>query len=254
MLFIISLRNLIARSSLPSLSLLSYLPSLSPSSLPPLSLPALLSLLHQSFSPAVVVLCSECAVDWLKHAFITKFNHIRPGVYGRFVDVLCKDLVTGAGSGGGRRTHEGEVRLALPLSLTGSPRLKDLLLMSPSLPLPSPFLPLAPLAALRRPVSPRLAPARVRRPPARVPRRARHQPGVRDARRRERRRRVRGAERERVERRRRGEGSERGRGRGPMGEGGERGCRCARCRCRLDVVRPSLSSFLPSLQASEHST
>ncbi|KPV72068.1 uncharacterized protein RHOBADRAFT_4739, partial [Rhodotorula graminis WP1] len=108
MLFIISLRNLIARSSLPSLSLLSYLPSLSPSSLPPLSLPALLSLLHQSFSPAVVVLCSECAVDWLKHAFITKFNHIRPGVYGRFVDVLCKDLVTGAGSGGGRRTHEGE--------------------------------------------------------------------------------------------------------------------------------------------------
>jgi len=122
MLFIISLRNLIARSSLPSLSLLSYLPSLPPSSLPPLSFPALLSLLHQSFSPAVVVLCSECAVDWLKHAFITKFNHIRPGVYGRFVDVLCKDLVTGAGNGGGRRTHEGEVRLALPLWLTTFPR------------------------------------------------------------------------------------------------------------------------------------
>ncbi|TNY24078.1 eukaryotic membrane protein family-domain-containing protein [Rhodotorula diobovata] len=105
MLFIISLRNLIARSSLPSLSLslTSYLPSSTS-----LSLPALLSLLHQSFSPAVVVLSSECAVDWLKHAFITKFNHIRPGVYGRFVDVLCKDLVTGAAGRGGRRSHEGE--------------------------------------------------------------------------------------------------------------------------------------------------
>ncbi|BGP51391.1 hypothetical protein JCM10450v2_007333 [Rhodotorula kratochvilovae] len=92
MLFIISLRNLIARSSsFPSLSLLSYLPSSSS-----LSPGALLPLLHQTFSPAVVVLCSECAVDWLKHAFITKFNHIRPGVYGRFVDVLCKDLVAGA--------------------------------------------------------------------------------------------------------------------------------------------------------------
>ena len=33
-------------------------------------------------------------VDWLKHAFITKFNHIRPQVYGRFIDVLCKDLVS----------------------------------------------------------------------------------------------------------------------------------------------------------------
>ena len=42
-----------------------------------------------------MVLLSECAVDWLKHAFITKFNHIRPKVYGRFIDVLCKDLVGG---------------------------------------------------------------------------------------------------------------------------------------------------------------
>ncbi|GAA6053778.1 hypothetical protein JCM3770_005112 [Rhodotorula araucariae] len=101
MLFIISLRNLIARSSsFPSLSLLStYLPSSSS-----LTLGAVLPLLHQTFSPAVVVLCSECAVDWLKHAFITKFNHIRPGVYGRFVDVLCKDLVAGASSA--RRASE----------------------------------------------------------------------------------------------------------------------------------------------------
>ncbi|KAJ9117019.1 hypothetical protein QFC22_004677 [Naganishia vaughanmartiniae] len=33
------------------------------------------------------------AVDWLKHAFITKFNHIRSSVYDRYLDVLCKDVV-----------------------------------------------------------------------------------------------------------------------------------------------------------------
>jgi len=35
---------------------------------------------------------SEMLVDWLKHAFITKFNHIRPTVYERYIDVLCRDL------------------------------------------------------------------------------------------------------------------------------------------------------------------
>ncbi|KAF9217953.1 hypothetical protein BGZ59_006999 [Podila verticillata] len=34
--------------------------------------------------------------DWLKHAFITKFNQIRPSVYGRFVDILSRDLVVGS--------------------------------------------------------------------------------------------------------------------------------------------------------------
>ncbi|KAI8443717.1 eukaryotic membrane protein family-domain-containing protein [Phakopsora pachyrhizi] len=45
------------------------------------------------FLPVLIVILSEVLVDWLKHAFITKFNHIRPSVYGRFIDVLCKDLV-----------------------------------------------------------------------------------------------------------------------------------------------------------------
>lgn len=35
-------------------------------------------------------------VDWLKHAFITKFNHIRPSVYERYIDVLCRDLASGS--------------------------------------------------------------------------------------------------------------------------------------------------------------
>lgn len=37
---------------------------------------------------------SEMLVDWLKHAFITKFNHIRPSVYERYIDVLCRDLAS----------------------------------------------------------------------------------------------------------------------------------------------------------------
>ena len=42
----------------------------------------------------LTVMLSETLVDWLKHAFITKFNHIRPSVYQRYVDVLCRDLAS----------------------------------------------------------------------------------------------------------------------------------------------------------------
>jgi hypothetical protein len=42
---------------------------------------------------------SEMLVDWLKHAFITKFNHIRPSVYERYIDVLCRDLSSGSAVG-----------------------------------------------------------------------------------------------------------------------------------------------------------
>lgn len=70
-----------------------------------------LSLLETSFAPVAIVLLSECLVDWLKHAFITKFNHIRPAVYGRFMDVLCRDLVVAgpatsqANGGRSKRRH-----------------------------------------------------------------------------------------------------------------------------------------------------
>jgi hypothetical protein len=43
--------------------------------------------------PFVMVLGSELLVDWCKHAFVTKFNHVRPSIYGRFMDVLCLDFV-----------------------------------------------------------------------------------------------------------------------------------------------------------------
>ena len=56
--------------------------------------------------PVATVLLSEVAVDWLKHAFITKFNHIRPSVYQRYMDVLCLDLASGSAMGRhGMRKH-----------------------------------------------------------------------------------------------------------------------------------------------------
>lgn len=41
--------------------------------------------------PMSVVVGSEVLVDWLKHAYIAKFNNIRPRVYRKFLDVLAYD-------------------------------------------------------------------------------------------------------------------------------------------------------------------
>lgn len=49
-----------------------------------------------TIQPIASVLLSEVFVDWLKHAFITKFNHIRPSVYERYTDILCRDLAVGS--------------------------------------------------------------------------------------------------------------------------------------------------------------
>ncbi|KAG5294413.1 DUF747 domain-containing protein [Histoplasma ohiense] len=46
--------------------------------------------------PFLVVLGSEMLVDWLKHAYINKFNNTRPAMYGRFLDILAKDYYTNA--------------------------------------------------------------------------------------------------------------------------------------------------------------
>ncbi|KAF8514240.1 eukaryotic membrane protein family-domain-containing protein [Hysterangium stoloniferum] len=64
------------------------------------------SIVWRIFSPVMTVLMSEYLVDWLKHAFITKFNHIRPSVYERYTDVLCRDLTSGSAVGRrGARKH-----------------------------------------------------------------------------------------------------------------------------------------------------
>ena len=41
--------------------------------------------------PFFLVLGSEMLVDWLKHAYITKFNNTKPAIYARFLDVSAKD-------------------------------------------------------------------------------------------------------------------------------------------------------------------
>lgn len=42
--------------------------------------------------PVGWVFFSELAVDWLKHSFITKFNHIGPEVYEKYMDTLSQDF------------------------------------------------------------------------------------------------------------------------------------------------------------------
>ncbi|KAJ3188796.1 hypothetical protein HDU85_004510 [Gaertneriomyces sp. JEL0708] len=80
-------------------SILAYitaLPSL-PSLASFLSTPAY-KLVETLATPIIVVFGTEVLVDWLKHAFICKFNGIRSAVYVRFGESLGRDLVDGIGS------------------------------------------------------------------------------------------------------------------------------------------------------------
>ncbi|KAM6532696.1 hypothetical protein FALCPG4_005747 [Fusarium falciforme] len=47
-------------------------------------------------SPFLIVIGSEMLVDTVKHAYVTKFNNIKPGFYSRILDILCKDYYTNA--------------------------------------------------------------------------------------------------------------------------------------------------------------
>ncbi|KAM7189920.1 putative eukaryotic membrane protein [Naviculisporaceae sp. PSN 640] len=47
-------------------------------------------------SPFVVVIGSEMIVDYVKHAYVNKFNNIKPTFYSRILDILCKDYYTNA--------------------------------------------------------------------------------------------------------------------------------------------------------------
>ena|SRR5712671_5356467 len=66
----------------------------------------LLNVVHLSLlQPVLTVMLLETLVDWLKHAFITKFNHIRPSVYERYKDVLCRDLASGSRLGARKHSY-----------------------------------------------------------------------------------------------------------------------------------------------------
>jgi len=60
------------------------------------SLTAYAPTMSHIFGPFLLVLGSEMLVDWLKHAYINKFNNTRPTIYGRFLDVLAKDYYSNA--------------------------------------------------------------------------------------------------------------------------------------------------------------
>ena len=45
-------------------------------------------------SQLILVLLSECFVDWLKHAFVSKFNRVPSDSYVRFYDRLCRELAS----------------------------------------------------------------------------------------------------------------------------------------------------------------
>ncbi|OCF42545.1 hypothetical protein I317_03661 [Kwoniella heveanensis CBS 569] len=66
------------------------------------------SLVDSILSPVLFVIFSEMMVDWLKHAFITKFNHVRASIYERFTDVLAKDVLLAGSTSSGRSRTKGK--------------------------------------------------------------------------------------------------------------------------------------------------
>ncbi|TVY47879.1 Endoplasmic reticulum membrane protein [Lachnellula occidentalis] len=47
-------------------------------------------------TPFLLVLGSEMLVDWVKHAYISKFNRVKPALYQKYLDVLAKDYYSNA--------------------------------------------------------------------------------------------------------------------------------------------------------------
>ncbi|POS87470.1 hypothetical protein EPUL_002691 [Erysiphe pulchra] len=101
-LIIIALRNLVEMGSLtmPSVVMNSEGEKLKDASSNIFILPNSFSLLSnlsgEILSPFFFVLGSEMLVDWIKHSYISKFNNVKPTIYGRYLDILAKDYYTNA--------------------------------------------------------------------------------------------------------------------------------------------------------------
>ena len=91
MLIIIAARNIVETGGLLNAGGSTAAASEYSSSLLPHSFTLLPDWVGQVMSPFFFVLGTETLVDWVKHAYITKFNATKPKVYGRFLDVLAKD-------------------------------------------------------------------------------------------------------------------------------------------------------------------
>ena len=87
-----------------------------------------------------MIYASELAVDWIKHAFVIKFNRIDPSVYAAFIALLCNDTRRSAGGGGdGPQQAKGAKFAGAAAAVRAEPRPgespRD---GSPSVPAPAP--------------------------------------------------------------------------------------------------------------------
>lgn len=62
----------------------------------PTTMSILPKLTGKILGPFFIVLGSEMVVDWIKHAYIGKFNDTKPMLYRRYLDILAKDYYTHA--------------------------------------------------------------------------------------------------------------------------------------------------------------
>ncbi|KAJ2778760.1 hypothetical protein H4R18_004415 [Coemansia javaensis] len=75
-------------------------------------------MVHRILTPVLMVLGTEILVDWIKHAFVTKLNWIRPEIYPYYIDVLSRDLAC-ARSGSGVRAAAAALVAQPPSSADG---------------------------------------------------------------------------------------------------------------------------------------
>ena len=98
MLTIIALRNIVEVGGLSILSSDSgsseFEAPIRSNSILPNSFTILPSWAGEVLSPFLLVIGIEMLVDWIKHAYISKFNCVKPAVYQRYLDVLAKDYYT----------------------------------------------------------------------------------------------------------------------------------------------------------------
>lgn len=47
----------------------------------------------QMLGMTAMIIFSEYLVDWIKHCFVTKFNHLKPELYSKYQAIICSDIV-----------------------------------------------------------------------------------------------------------------------------------------------------------------
>ncbi|OMJ16608.1 Protein TAPT1-like protein [Smittium culicis] len=83
-------------------------------------------LLNRVLIPVFMVIGTEIIVDWVKHAFIAKFNWFRPYLYSKYGDILCRDLVgaTPADDIANMNNNTGVVLLSVPSKSTNGKKIE----------------------------------------------------------------------------------------------------------------------------------